>query len=97
MYADWYEPLFRLAVQEFGGEFYAWYFDLPFEETVKRHQTQDKVNSFGEEEMQGWWREKDFIGFIRETVITQENTLQEIVDGIYQKVMGINYDVSESK
>lgn len=93
MYVDWYEPLFRLAVQEFGGELYAWYFDLPFEETVKRHQTRDKVNSFGEEDMQRWWREKDFIGFIREAVITQEDSLQEIVDGIYQKVMGVNYDV----
>lgn len=34
MYADWYKPLFELANQMYGQKnIYAYYFDLPFEET----------------------------------------------------------------
>lgn len=86
MYADWYQPLFECAVREFGDEIYAYYFDLPFEETLKRHQTRNKAGSFGEEEMRGWWREKDYIGFVKENVITKEETMEDIVERIYGKV-----------
>lgn len=86
MYADWYEPLFQCAVREFGDEIYAYYFDLPFEETLRRHQTRNKVSSFGEEEMRGWWREKDYIGFVKEDVITKEEAMENIVERIYRKV-----------
>ena len=86
MYADWYQPLFECAVREFGDEIYAYYFDLPFEETLKRHQTRNKAGSFGEEEMRGWWREKDYIGFVKEDVITREDTMENIVERIYRKV-----------
>lgn len=86
MYADWYQPLFEYAVREFGDEIYAYYFDLPFEETLRRYQTRNEVRSFGEEEMRGWWREKDYIGFVKEDVITKEETMENIVERIYRKV-----------
>lgn len=60
MYSDWYKPLFELAVQLYDTKIYAYYFDLPFEETLKRHQTRAKCQEFGEEAMCRWWREKDF-------------------------------------
>ena len=39
MYADCYKPLFELAVQLYGLNIFAYYSDLPFEETFKGHQT----------------------------------------------------------
>lgn len=60
MYADWYKPLFELAIQLYDTKVYAYYFDIPFEETLKRHQTKPNCNEFGEEAMRKWWREKDF-------------------------------------
>lgn len=60
MYADWYKPVFECAVREFGDEIYAYYFGLPFEETLRRHQTKPNCNDFGEEEMKRWWRENDY-------------------------------------
>lgn len=33
MYADWYKPLFELAIQLYDTKVYAYYFDIPFEET----------------------------------------------------------------
>lgn len=91
MYADWYKPVFECAVREFGNEIYAYYFDLPFEETLKRHQTRNKVNSFGEEEMKGWWREKDYIGFVNENAIVIDETLEDIVDRIYRNITERGY------
>lgn len=60
MYADWCKPLFELAIQLYDTKVYAYYFDIPFEETLKRHQTKPNCNEFGEEAMRKWWREKDF-------------------------------------
>ena len=77
MYADWYQPLFECAVRDF---------ELPFEETLKRHQARSKCNSFGEEEMRGWWREKDYIGFVKEEVITKGETLEDIVERVYRNI-----------
>ena len=34
--ADWYRPLFTAAVQAFGSRIFAYYYDLPFEETVRQ-------------------------------------------------------------
>ena len=53
-------PLFELAVRLYGGSMYAYYFDLPFEETVRRHGTKPNCGDFGPEDMRAWWREKDF-------------------------------------
>ena len=86
MYSDWYKPLFELAVQLYGTEIYAYYFDLPFEETLKRHQTRAKCNEFGEEAMRRWWREKDFSDVLKEDRITSEKDMESVVEDIYNAV-----------
>lgn len=75
-----YEELLYLAKNLYGNEIYAYYFDLPFEETLRRHQTRWKVSEFGEQEMKRWWADRDFIGFISEKVITKELSKDEIVN-----------------
>lgn len=86
MYSDWYKPLFELAVQLYGTEIYAYYFDLPFEETLKRHQTRAKCNEFGKEAMRRWWREKDFSDVLKEVRITSEKDMESVVEDIYNAV-----------
>ena len=86
MYADWYKPLFELVIRLYGTEVYAYYFDLPFEETLKRHQTKPNCNEFGEEAMRRWWREKDFSDVLRERIITSEKEIQDIVAEICRDV-----------
>ena len=87
MYADWYKPLFELAVQLYDTEIYAYYFDLPFEETLKRHQTKPNCHEFGEEAMRRWWREKDFSDILNEVSITSEKDIESIVKDIYNTVL----------
>ena len=87
MYADWYKPLFELAVQLYDENIFAYYFDLPFEETLKRHRTKPNCCDFGEEEMQRWWREKDYSSVLKEGTITMEDSAADIVEFVYDAVV----------
>lgn len=91
LYADWYKPLFELAIAQFEQVF-AYYYDLSFEETIKRHQTKDNCNEFGAEAMKRWWKEKDFIGIIPETILKSNLNLEETIDLIYKDLIRQSYE-----
>ena len=84
--AEWYRPLFELAVNLYGMGIHAYYYDLPFEETVKRHATKPNHADFGEADMRRWWKEKDYIGIIPETMINQSQSLEETLDLILKDI-----------
>lgn len=86
LYSGIYMELFKELKSEFKN-IYAYYFDIPFEETLKRHKTKQNHNEFGENEMKRWWREKDYIDIIPERSISNELSLEEIVELIYSDVM----------
>lgn len=87
MNVEWYQSLFELALQLYGTRVYAYYFDISFEETLRRHQTRAKCNEFGEEEMRKWWREKDFAEELKEKSISAEKDKESIVADIYNAVL----------
>ena len=84
--SKWYQPLFEAAVELFNRNIYAYYYDLPFEETLKRHATKENRFEFGETEMRQWWNEKDYIGFIPEKTIGKEMSLDEVINMILSDV-----------
>lgn len=86
LHADWYRELFETIVSEYGSGIYAYYYDLPFEETLRRHQTKPNCNDFGEEDMRRWWREKDYIEFIEEKRIDCKRTAEEAVKMILNDI-----------
>lgn len=90
MYDEWYSPLFKLANELYGSNVYAYYFDIPFEETVRRHNMRNKSQEFGEEAMRRWWRKKDFSSVLDEQVITCEMYADGIVERIYSDLLGEN-------
>ena len=85
--SQWYTELFEAAKAEFE-QIYAYYYDIPFEETLNRHATKpaEKQAQFGENEMRQWWNDKDYIGFIPETTLTKELSLDDAVKIIYSEV-----------
>ena len=85
--ANEYHRLFESAIEEYGQNIFAYYYDLPFKETLLRHNTKPNRNDFSEADMKRWWREKDFINFIPETILTKELRLEDTVELIYQNVM----------
>ena len=86
LYADRYQEVFARARQLYGTEIFAYYFDLPFEETLERHQTKPNRGEFGEEAMRRWWREKDYSNILEETPIGREMKREEIVETIFHAV-----------
>ena len=60
---------------------------IPFEETLKRHQTKSNCNDFCEEAMRRWWREKDFSDVLNEVSITSERDIESIVSDICNTVI----------
>lgn len=86
MVADWYHPLFELAKELYGNNIYAYYFDIPFEETLKRHKTRAKSEEFGEKEMREWWVEKDYVDILDEVTITEDKDKETIVQEVYSAI-----------
>ncbi len=90
LHSAWYKPLFEQAIRIFREEnIYAYYYDLPFDETLKRHATKNNRFDFGEEDMRRWWNEKDYIGFIKEKTLTKDFTLNDAVEFILEDVSSI--------
>lgn len=81
-----YESLFETAVKEYGADIFAFYYDLPFEETLQRHATKPNRAEFGEQDMRRWWKEKDYTNVIPEKTITRDMSISDTVDMIYNIV-----------
>jgi len=79
-----YESMLKELTEKFNGSTHAYYFDISFDETLRRHQT--KSADFGEKEMRDWWREKDYLGTEGEKYISENLSEDEIVDLIYQDI-----------
>lgn len=86
--SECYRPLFQKAVEEYGTDIFAFYYDLPFEETLLRHGTKPNRDEFGEEDMQRWWKEKDYIRIIPERILTKDIRFSDTVDMICEVVSG---------
>lgn len=84
---DDYRELFEAAVEEYAENIFAYYYDIPFEETLLRHQTKPDHDRFGEIEMKRWWREKDYLDIISETKLNKEQSLKEVTELIYHNVV----------
>lgn len=66
---------------------FAFYFNIPFEETLKRHKTKVEANEFGEKEMRKWWLPNDLLKFIPEKLLGKELGAAEIISLIYEAVL----------
>lgn len=77
--AVWYSvPLPRL-VADHRGVSRCYIYDVPFEETVRRHATKPVANAFGADEMQQWYRGFEPIDELDEIVITADDSLDATV------------------
>lgn len=74
---DKYGEMLRRSLL-FADESFVYYYDLSFEETIRRHQTKNKTN-FGTKEMRSWFIEKDFLGLENEQLITEEVSHEQML------------------
>lgn len=64
-----YGDMLRGLRTDHSGYFAAYYLDVPFEETVRRHTTKPNRDEFGEAEMREWYRRLDLVTGLGESVI----------------------------
>ena len=81
-----YDKVFTAIGDIYAHSIYAYYFDLTFEETLKRHLQKPNAGDFGEEAMRRWWNEKDFLPNITEKVLLAEMSKDYIIDLILNDV-----------
>ena len=80
-----YQDFLDFLIQLFPESNLVYYFDLSFEETVKRHQTRMQRDYFSEETMRKWWLERDLLfpkGSSDERLIKEGQTIAETVNQI---------------
>lgn len=76
-------------LEELSKEFdkvHAYYLDLSFGETLKRHNSKEKKNEFGANEMAGWWLENDYLGIENEHKIYPEVSTEDAVKMILSHI-----------
>jgi predicted kinase len=62
------------------GRSAAFYLDIPWEETLRRHATRPLAGRFGEAEMREWFLPRDLLGLDCERVVGPELSLAETVE-----------------
>jgi len=84
-----YGNMLNRLVHDFHGTVFAYYFDLPFVETLKRHSTKTNSGEYGEAEMQEWWNNEDYLGIKQEKFFDQTHdeaqTLKKILEDVSVK------------
>lgn len=88
LYSKSYQGLFDHIQHRYTPHIYAYYFDLPFEETLRRHQQKPVATAFGEAELRQWWAEKDYLVNIPEKMLDQHMSKAHIVQLILNDING---------
>ena len=74
---DIYGQMLEELKKLFAPQVFAYYYDLSFEETVRRHQTRAKQEEFTPADMKRWWKERDFLDWEEESFFTDKVSLDE--------------------
>jgi adenylate kinase family enzyme len=80
-----YKKLFDRILEIHPSDNYFYYFDIPFEETLRRHATKKDVD-FGENEMRLWFKENNESGYPGEVIIPAANSFDDTVSQIITEV-----------
>lgn len=83
MHREAYEPMFAQIFRSHPDHNYLFYFDVPFDETLRRHASRPaKRDLFGEAEMQEWFTVAGPLGHAAEIVIPAKSTLEQTLTTI---------------
>jgi hypothetical protein len=77
--ADHYGTMLTELISGHPGPAFAYYLDVPFRETLRRHASKPQAAEYGEAEMHGWYRERDLLPGGIEHVISAESALEDTV------------------
>lgn len=81
-----YGEMLKNLIQLYNGNAHTYYFDLSIEETIKRHNSRDKKNEFGEESLRAWWNANDYLEVYGETFFTDEMSQIDVLEQILSQL-----------
>ncbi|CAN7513170.1 kinase [Rossellomorea sp. LjRoot5] len=81
-----YGAMLRQLIQFYNEKAHTYYYDLSFQETVRRHNSRSKRTEFGEDSLRDWWNAEDYLRVDREVQLTDEMTQDEIVEMILKQI-----------
>lgn len=79
LYKSRYGEMLKNLMQFYNQHTYTYYFDLSFEETVKRHNSRSKKMEFGEESLRTWWNPNDYLDVNGETILTDDMSQHDVL------------------
>lgn len=91
LHAERYATMLDALRRDHLGRSWFYYFDVSWEETLRRHQTRPQAEEFGVDHMRGWYRERDKLGFPGERTISEQSTLDDTVNRILSEVFHSTY------
>lgn len=81
-----YEEMFENLINYHTDNNYFFYFNISLEETLRRHKTKDCANEFGEIELRSWYRDKDFLKCVKEKILMEKSSLEEMIKFITKTI-----------
>lgn len=84
-----YETILTTLSKSFPKSYF-YYFDISFNESVRRHNTRKKKSEFGVEELRKWYTPSDTMAIEEEKVINDEAQENEIVTMILNDLYKVN-------
>lgn len=81
LYFPRYGEMLKTLVEQCPDNYF-YYFDVSFDETLKRHATKPNSHEFGEKEMREWYKPRDLTHFETEKVIPESYSLEQTVQFI---------------
>jgi predicted kinase len=79
LYFPRYGKMLKMLTEKCPNNYF-YYFDVSFEETLKRHATKPNSHEFGEKEMRHWYKPNDRTGFSSEQIIPETFSLEDTVE-----------------
>ncbi len=79
---DIYGDMLTKLISDFNGLARVYYFDIPFDETLRRHATKPNAHEFGEAEMRQWWRSNDMLGVKEEQIFNAKMSADDMLKNI---------------
>lgn len=84
LYSTRYEKMLK-ELSQLAPIKHFYYFDISLEETLRRHKTKPIAHEVSEQDIRSWYKEKDLLGFIKETTVPEYLSLEKIVQKIIKE------------
>lgn len=86
LFSQSHDEMLTKLVRDHAGPSACFYYDLDFEETVRRHATKPQSAEYGSELMANWYRERDLIPALNETILGPNISLEDGVSLMMESV-----------